>query len=249
MAASWENQIDERVALAKLCFATQTFTPFHVLVAQQFSTFSDDTSNLDPEAKLQIDKINTDVIDSGRDHYKAFSDKVESLKGQQPDQEAWEQTIDDAAAEAKAKSDKIIDDAAATAKGVIQKLPEATRQSAAETFKNGMNKVLVFFETVWNGIKTVVNAVVQFIQNLWGKIRSAWEAVQNAATAAWNWITGGSSYFSGSQAKVAILPVSASVPDVHNQVKPLLEKINSKVNPVTRLSIKKGPDGWIIDHD
>lgn len=234
MAAIWKTHINERVALAKFSLATENFTTFHVLSGQYYSN-TDNTADLDPVVDAHIKKINTGTVDGGQDDYKTFSDKVESLKNQSPDPDAWKKTIADAAAAAKAKSAQIIDDAAASATAYIDKLPPAQRNPAANLFTKGLNAVMAFFENIYSGIKAVAAAVIDFLKGIWNKIKETWNTVVGAAKAAWNLITGGglrSVFPSGS----IVLPESASAFDLHSEVNYYLGKISANDDPTSRLS-------------
>ncbi|KAI0429075.1 hypothetical protein F5Y09DRAFT_343083 [Xylaria sp. FL1042] len=242
--ASWENLVNKRVALLKLSLATGNFTTFHVLAAEQAKapTSFDD---LPPEVAKDIDDLNIGTVNTGEQDYKDFSDEVEALKGQEPDEEKWKQTINDSAARATERATAAIEKVRVDALDYIGRLPEATRQPASDLFAAGVDAVAAFFEKLYAGLKEVIQAVADFLKGIWDQITTAWNEVVAAAQAAIDFINGLFS-FSALSVKPIILPASASLSQVQSQVGSYIKQLSSSSSPASRLVVNKQRRGWEI---
>ncbi|KAK4148566.1 hypothetical protein C8A00DRAFT_38856 [Chaetomidium leptoderma] len=252
--ASWEAQIDERVNLAKLCLRTGSFTAIHVLLAHDVLAETDHAktlqrTNLGPaggrsasNVANEIDAINIGAVTAGQTNYDGFSKKIEGLKDTAPDEDAWEKIVDAAAADAKKKADQTIDDAAQKAKGVIQKLPPDARLPAANVFKSGLDKVMGFFQSVYNGINTVINAIANFIRGVWDKLKAAAQAVADAAKSAIQWIGG----IFGFAAFDATWPSHYSAKTVNREFALVLDDLSQQGFEVDDFSMQKTNKGWVV---
>ncbi|KAI0869642.1 hypothetical protein GGS24DRAFT_505563 [Hypoxylon argillaceum] len=245
MPANWENLIHKRVALAKLCLANENFASFHVLAADQARTVTD-TNDLSPEHKADIENFNTGAVDAGEQDYKEFSDKVERLKEEPADPQAWELKIKAAADAAKGKAEAAIDRSANDAINYIKGLPPVGRDIAGNIWAEGLTGVVTFFEEVYKGLQAVVAAIVDFFRGIWDQITNTWNTVKNAAKAAISFIKGIFS-LSVSSVKHAFLPNSTSLSHLQDQVASDLKRLSFNDPALSRLVVSKQASGWEID--
>jgi len=194
----WDVQIDNHLFLGKLACFSDNFTTVESLLATAVEGAVDYTADLTAHDRGKNTKVvdtikgyNTACVATGQTVYNNFAQKVGALKTTEVDEKAWSESIDDAAAEAKAAAVKAIDQASKAAKGFISKLPAGTRNSAARLFVAGTKVVLNFFATVWDKIKIVLDSIGQFLKNTWKNLTSALGAVIAAAKLAVSYITGG----------------------------------------------------------
>lgn len=253
VTASWEAQIDERVSLGKFCLRSGSFTAIHTVLANDVLAETDRAKALRlalapageeraSDTTTALNSINVAAVNGGQTNYVDFSKKVENLKNTDPDADAWEKIVDAAADDAKKKSDKIIDDAADKAKAVIRKLPPDARVPAANVFKTGLGKVMGFFQSVWNGINTVINSIANFIRGVWDKLKAAAQAVADAAKSAINWISG----LFRLAAFDATWPSNFSATSVNREIALVLDDLSQQGFEVGDFSIQKTANGWVV---
>ncbi|KAI0808574.1 hypothetical protein GGR55DRAFT_651975 [Xylaria sp. FL0064] len=243
--ASWENLINKRVALLQLSLATGKFTSFHVLAAEQARAPTSHADDLPPDVGEYIDNLNIHTVKTGEQDYKDFSDEVESLKGQTPDEEAWKKTINDSAARSKERAIAAIEQVRLDALSYIGQLPESTRQPASNLFATGLDAVANFFEELYEGLKVIINAIADFLKGIWSQITNTWNVIKSAAEAAINFI-GSLFSFSAASVKPIVLPASASLSQVQSQVGSYLKQLSSSSTAASRLVVNKQRGGWEI---
>ncbi|KAI0968470.1 hypothetical protein F4678DRAFT_482075 [Xylaria arbuscula] len=242
--SSWENLVNKRVALLKLSLATGNFTSFHVLAAGE-ATAPTPLADLPSEVGEHIDNLNIDTVKTGEQDYKDFSDEVESLKGQQPDEEAWKKTINDSSDRSKQRAIAAIEKVRLDALDYIGQLPLSTRQPASELFATGLNAVAAFFEELYEGLKVIIDAIVDFLKGIWIQITNTWTVIQSAASAAIDFIKGLFS-FSTLSVKPIVLPASTSLSQVQSHVGSYLKQLSSNPTAASRLVVNKQSEGWEI---
>jgi len=157
-----------------------------------------------------IKGYNTACVQTGQSAYNDFAQKVSNLENTEVNEKTWAETIDDAAAAAKAAATTAIDVAAKNAKNYIGQLPEGTRNSAARLFVAGTKVVLNFFATVWDKIKVVLDSIGQFVKGVWNNLTSSVSALKAAADLAIKYITGAGGYQSVALADVDLLILRAN---------------------------------------
>ncbi|KAI1419753.1 hypothetical protein F5Y12DRAFT_792781 [Xylaria sp. FL1777] len=244
MPSDWQSLINKRVALVKLCLATENFTPFHVLAAQQ-ATGPSVRDDLPTEVADAVDKINADTVGAGEQDFKEFLDQVQTLKDQKPDEEAWKKTISDAAATATAKCAAAIEKAKVDALQLIANLPETLRVPASQLWKEGLTAVAAFFESVYRSFKDIAQAVYQFLKNIWGQITTSLNTILSAAQAAIDLINGLVSP-SAPSATPILLPASTSLSHVQSQIGSYLQQLSSSADPASTVTVNKQNRGWEI---
>ncbi|RWA10700.1 hypothetical protein EKO27_g4400 [Xylaria grammica] len=244
MTSRWETIINKRAGLAKLCLATENFTAFHVLTAKQARS-PIPLEDLPADVVSDIDKINTDTVDTSEKDYKDFSDEVEALKNEQPDQAGWEATINAAAEKAKIRAVDAIEKGRVDAISYIGALPEPIRDSASNLWGEGLDIVLAFVEKVYESLKVIIDSIVEFLQGIWDKITSTWDAIVTSASAAIDLIKGLFS-FTAQAAKPTFLPASASLYQVQKQVGSYIKQLSSSAKPTSSMTINKQGRGWEI---
>ncbi|KAI0902700.1 hypothetical protein F4824DRAFT_473879 [Ustulina deusta] len=242
--ASWENLINKRVALLKLSLATGNFTSFHVLAAEDAKA-PIPLADLPPDIGEHINNLNVDTVNTGEQDYKDFSDEVESLKGQPPDEEGWKTTINNSATRSKERAIAAIEKVRLDALDYIGQLPASTRQPASDLFATGLNAVAAFFEELYEGLKIIIDAIADFLRGIWTQITNTWNVIQSAASAAIDFIKGLFS-FSTLSVKPIVLPASASLSQVQSHVGSYLKQLSSNSTAASRLVVNKQISGWEI---
>lgn len=220
---NWETQIDNQIKVSKLCFSTGDFSLNSALVANELM------SNVDHVAIFRevhvaiegasdpiniLNELNINSIISGKSTFEDFKSRIETLKQEQPDKEAWEQTINNAAAEAKQTCVETIDKAANAAKDIIRQLHEDERQPGADIFSKGLKYAMFFFKKVWDAFLAVAQALWDFLRGVWKKLEESWNTIKSWANTAINWIGG----------SFSILSVEATWPSGHT-----IDKITAEV--------------------
>ncbi|KAI1278246.1 hypothetical protein F5Y07DRAFT_406923 [Xylaria sp. FL0933] len=223
--ASWENLINKRAALLQLSLAAGKFTSFHVLAVEQ-ARAPTPLADLPPDIGEHITNLNINTVETGKQDYKDFSDEVEYLKGQTPDEEAWQKIINDSAAGSKERAIAVIEQVRLDALRYIGQLPESAREPASDLFATGLDAVAKFFEELYEGLKNIISAIADFFKGIWNQITSTWNVIKSAAEAAINFIRGLHS-FSAASVKPIVLPAPASVSPVQGQVGSHLKQLSS----------------------
>ncbi|KAI0506441.1 hypothetical protein F5B22DRAFT_650692 [Xylaria bambusicola] len=244
MASHWQNLINKRVALAKLCLATENFTTFHVLAAQQ-ATAPSARDDLPADVVSTIDNLNIDTVDTGKKDYKDFSDDVETLKDQPPDEELWKAKINEGAEKAKERAVAAIEKGRVDAIAYIGELPEAVREPASNLWNEGLTTVMGFIENLYQGLKDIIQAIMDFLKGIWDKITTTWNTIKSAAQAAIDFI-GGLFSLSAPSAKPTFLPASTSLSHVQRQIGSYLKQLSSSTDPVSSVTVNKQSRGWEI---
>ncbi|KAI1747371.1 hypothetical protein F4782DRAFT_552117 [Xylaria castorea] len=244
MPPQWQNSINKRVALAKLCLATESFTTFNVLAAQQ-ATAPSSRDELPTDVASDVDKLNTDTVETGQQDYKDFSDEVETLKDQPQDEEAWKKTINSAAQNAKERAVAAIEQGRVDAIDYIGKLPEAVREPASNLWNEGLTAVITFFENVYQGFKDIIQAISEFLQGIWDQITTTWTTIVLTARAAIDFISNIFS-LSAPSAQPTFLPASTSLSQVQSQIGSYLKQLSSSTDPVSSVLVNKQGRGWEI---
>ncbi|KAI1355996.1 hypothetical protein F5Y01DRAFT_310181 [Xylaria sp. FL0043] len=223
--ASWENLINKRAALLQLSLAAGKFTSFYVHAAEQTRALAP-LADLPPNIGEHINNLNINTVETGKHDYKDFSDEVEYLKGQTPDEEAWQKFINDSATRSKERTIAAIEQVRLDALSYIGQLPESAREPASDLFATGLDAVAKFFEELYEGLKIIISAIADFFKGIWNQITNTWNVIKSAADAAINFIRG---LYSSSAASVKpiVLPASASVSQVQGQIGSHLEQLSS----------------------
>lgn len=244
MAPDWQNLLNKRVALAKLSLATENFTAFHVLAAQQ-ATATSPRDALPDDVVSNIDKLNIGTVETSEKDYKDFSDDVETLKDQPPDEELWKAKINDGAEKAKERAVAVIEQGRVDAIAYIGGLPESVREPASNLWADGLTAVMAFIESLYQGLKDVIQAIQEFLKGIWDQITSTWNTIQSAAQAAIDFI-GGLFSLNAPSAKPTFLPASTSLSQVQSQLGSYLKQLSSNTDPVSSVTVNKQGRGWEI---
>ena len=140
------------------------------------------------DATKALDDLNINSATANQTAMDQYKSNIEAYKSEQPAD--WKRKLEEQNEAAKAKVTKAMDDALQVAVAIIDKLPPAQQQAAANVYERGVEYVMQVFNTLVIKLKEMLNYIVDFIKGVWNALVAAKDAVVGAVTQAIDWIRG-----------------------------------------------------------
>ncbi|KXJ85471.1 hypothetical protein Micbo1qcDRAFT_209952 [Microdochium bolleyi] len=181
----WEQNLRTHTALASLAVKSGNTDELRAFQTAHFAAtlLSPDTSVPDT-VKTQLGGLQTGTVQDAQTAAGQCKDKVEALKGTNPDPNDWRAKIKAANDEAKKNFSDMIDAAGDKAVDYINTLPPQQQNGAANVYSGGMGFVNNAINAISGFLGSVFDSIKDFLQGIWNKITDVWNNVKDTCLSA-----------------------------------------------------------------